>query len=132
MNVLWHCPRCDVLERENKELKLQLKELRDKYFGRKKKQQKEEFEAEKNPKKKGAPKGHPGWYRKKPDHIDEVEVLLPCCCGVCGSSDLEETTIVDEEHIQEDICLPKRVVKKFVRKVMRCKKCYSLVRGGRG
>ena len=33
MNVLWHCPRCDVLERENKELKLQLKELRDKYFG---------------------------------------------------------------------------------------------------
>jgi hypothetical protein len=129
---LWHCPRCDVLERENKELKLQLKELRDKYFGRKKKQQKEKFEAKKNPKKKGAPYGHPGWFRPKPDHIDEVEVITPCCCSRCGSADLEETTIADEEHIQEDICLPKRVVKKFVRKVLRCKKCHSLVRGGRG
>ena len=132
MNVLWHCPRCDVLERENKELKLQLKELRDKYFGRKKKQKKEECEAKKNPKKKGAPYGHPGWSRPKPDHIDEVEVIIPCRCGVCGSAELEETTIADEEHIQEDICLPKRMVKKFVRKVMRCKKCHSLVRGGRG
>ena len=43
---LCECPRCGVLERENKELKLQLKELRDKYFGRKKKQKKEKFEAE--------------------------------------------------------------------------------------
>ena len=130
---LWqHCPRCDVLERENKELKLQLKELRDKYFGRKKKQQTEKFEVKKNPKKKGAPYGHPGWSRPKPDHIDEVEVIRPCHCSVCGSNDLEETTITDEEHIQEDICLPKRVVKKFVRKVMRCKKCHALVRGGRG
>ena len=130
--TLCHYPRCDVLERENKELKLQLKELRDKYFGRKKKQKKEKFEAEKNPKKKGAPKGHPGWSRPKPDHIDEIEVITPCHCGRCGSAELEETTIADEEHIQEDICLPKRVVKKFVRKVLRCKKCHSLVRGGRG
>jgi hypothetical protein len=109
-----------------------LKELRDKYFGRKKKQKKEEFEAKKNPKKKGAPKGHPGWCRKKPDHIDEVEIIRPCHCEICGSGDLEETSIADEEHIQEDICLPKRVVKKFVRKVLRCKNCHSLVRGGRG
>lgn len=134
MNELsdWHCPRCDVLERENKELKLQLKELRDKYYGRKKKQNKEKFEAKNNPKKKGAPKGHPGWFREKPDHVDAVEIIRPCRCDICGSSDLEETTIEDEGHIQEDICLPKRVVKKFVHKVLRCRKCHSLVRGGRG
>ena len=131
-HTLWHCPRCDVLERENKELKLQLKELRDKYFGRKKKQRKEKSEAEKNPKKKGAPKGHPGWFRKKPEHADEVEIIRPCHCEICGSNDLEETTIADEEHLQEDIVLPKRVVKKFVHKVLRCKECHSLVRGGRG
>ena len=129
---LWHCPRCDVLERENKELKLQLKELRDKYLGRKKKKEKERFETKANPKKKGAPLGHPGWYRKKPDHIDEVEVITPCRCSICGSSELEETTITPEEHIQEDIVIPKRVVKKFVRKVLRCRKCHNLVRGGRG
>lgn len=127
-----HCARCDVLERENKELKLQLKELRDKYYGRKKKQKKEKFETKNNPKKKGAPYGHPGWFRPKPDHIDEVEIIRPCQCHICGSGDLEETTIADEEHIQEDIILPKRVVKKFVRKVLRCKRCHSLVRGGRG
>ena len=33
-----------------------------------------------NSKKRGAPKGHPGWFRKKPDHIDEyVDVFLDFC-----------------------------------------------------
>lgn len=127
-----HCVCFRALERENKELKLQLKELREKYYGRKKKKEREQLQTQAEPKKKGAPKGHPGWFRPKPNYIDEVEVISPCQCGVCGSDDLEETTIADEEHIQEDICLPKRVVKKFLRKVLRCKRCHSLVRGGRG
>ena len=59
-------------------------------------------------------------------------MIAPCRCNICGSGDLEETTILPEEHIQEDIVIPKRVVKKFVRKVLRCRKCHSLVRGGRG
>ncbi len=29
------------------------------------------------PKKRGAPKGHPGWFRPKPPHVDhDVEVML--------------------------------------------------------
>jgi hypothetical protein len=127
-----HCACFQALERENKELKLQLKEFREKYYGRKKKKEQEQLQMKVEPKKKGAPYGHPGWFRKKPDHIDEVEIIRPCHCEICGSNDLEETTIADEEHIQEDIVLPKRVVKKFVRKVLRCKGCHSLVRGGRG
>ena len=127
-----HCPCCRDLERENKELKLQLQEWRDKYYGRKRKQKQEELRTAAALKKKGAPFGHPGWFRKKPGHIDETELILPSRCGSCGSTDLEQTTIPDEEHIQEDIVLPKRVVKKFVRKVLRCRKCHCLVRGGRG
>lgn len=127
-----HCPCCRALERENKELKLQLKELREKYYGRKRKKEREKLEFAAAAKKKGARFGHPGWFRKKPDHIDEIETIVPCRCGLCGSTDLEPTTIPDEEHLQEDIVLPKRVVKKFVRKVLRCQKCHALVRGGRG
>ena len=127
-----HCPCCRNLERENKELKLQLQELRDKYYGRKTKKKQEELRTAAAPKKKGAPFGHPGWSRKKPDHIDETEIITPTHCRHCGSADLESTGITDEEHIQEDIVLPKRVVKKFIKKVLRCRKCQSLVRGGKG
>ena len=113
-------------------MKLQLKGLREKYYGRKKKKEREQLQTKAEPKKKGAPQGHPGWWREKPGHVDEVEIIRPCRCGVCGSSDLQETTIADEEHLQEDIVLPKRVVKKFLHKVLRCKKCHALARGGRG
>ena len=65
-----------MLERENKELKLQLNELRRKYYGRKKKIQQETIRFAGEPKKKGAPFGHPGWIRKKPDHIDEIETIV--------------------------------------------------------
>jgi hypothetical protein len=127
-----HCPCSRHLDRENKELRLQLQELRQKYYGRKKKKDRETLEFAAATKKKGARPGHPGWYRKKPLHIDETQIITPKQCGACGSADLEATTIPDEEHIQEDIVLPKREVKKFVRKVMRCRACHTLVRGGRG
>lgn len=127
-----HCSCRQDLERENKELKLQLQELRAKYYGRKKKKEGQTLAFAGTPKKKGAPFGHPGWFRKKPDCVDETEVIIPECCSTCGSADLQATTISDEEHIQEDIVLPKRVVKKFLRKVLRCKKCHALVRGGLG
>jgi hypothetical protein len=127
-----HCSCCRDLERENKELKLELQELRDKYYGRKIKKTQEETRTAAAPKKKGAPFGHPGWYRRKPDHIDEIEIITPTHCQHCGSADLESTGIEDEEHVQEDIVLPKRAVKKFLKKVLRCRKCQRLVRGGKG
>lgn len=114
------------LTKANQTLAFQLKELKDKYFGRKKKKHED---TNRKPKKKGAPVGHPPWFRKKPDHIDETEVVIPEKCDNCGSHELEMTRIQDEEHIQEDIVLPKRIVKKFVKRVLKCKKCKSLVRG---
>ena len=124
-----HCSCHGDLERKIKELELQLQEMRQKYYGRKKKKECEKLELAKEPKKKGARFGHPGWFRRKPVHIDETKTVVPSQCRTCGSADLEPTTIPDEEHIQEDIILPRRTVKKFIKKVLRCLQCGSFVRG---
>ena len=58
------------------------------------------------PKKKGGLFGHIGWFRKKPKKIDRVEEVLIECCPECGSNDITECNKIDE-HIQEDIILPK-------------------------
>jgi regulator of replication initiation timing len=63
--------RIDELETENKLLKTELAELRTKLFGRKTKD-KNKKDSKKIPKKRGVPKGHPGWFRKAPKKIDKV------------------------------------------------------------
>ncbi|MCP4372864.1 MAG: hypothetical protein GY797_32885, partial [Deltaproteobacteria bacterium] len=69
--------RIDKLESENEELKAKLKALHRRQFKsntkrNNKSQDKSGTEKPVNPKqkKRGAPLGHPGWYRRKPDHID--------------------------------------------------------------
>jgi len=68
-----------LLEEENSYLKFQIKELQSKIY--KKKHPKNdppagEDEPEKPKKKRGAPVGHKGWFRKKPEKIDKVEERL--------------------------------------------------------
>jgi transposase len=111
-------------------LTYQLSDLKQKYYGSRKRKGDDKDQMPK--KKKGAPFHHPPWSRMKPDRIDEIEVVIPDKCDGCGSHQLEASGIDDEEHIQEDIVLPKRITKKFVKKVMKCKKCKKLVRGGQG
>lgn len=56
-------------------------------------------------KKRGAPKGHPGWFRKPPASIDRrVKVPAPNHCPHCHHPALQP---VQEswEHLQEDIVL---------------------------
>lgn len=98
-----HCRCSKALKkalRENRELKLQYGELARKYYGRKNKKNESTIENEKTSKKKGAPFGHPGWYRKKPGHFDKVETIIPDRCHHCGSNRLEPTALNDDEHIQ--------------------------------
>ncbi|MFH1148038.1 MAG: IS66 family transposase [Pseudomonadota bacterium] len=109
--------RIRVLERENAELKAKLQTLHQRQFKSNKKKDaetggKEDESAslsnEGEKKKRGAPVGHPGWVRPKPDHIDRtVHVPAPTICPHCQSDDLtpmEERT----EHIQEDIVIQPR------------------------
>lgn len=119
------------LEKENEELKAKLKALHQRQFKSNKKRSQKNSEnsandrsAPENRKKRGAPKGHPGWYRRKPDHIDKtVIVAAPEVCPHCACTNL---TPVEEikDHLQEDIVLqPRTHVTNFKHHQAFCPKC---------
>jgi len=61
-------------------------------------------------KKRGAPRGHPGWHRCKPSTVDQwVEVPAPSQCPDCGCRSLQRVEKCCE-HLQEDIVLQIRPV----------------------
>ena len=120
------------LEEENEELKAKLEALHRRQFKANKISDQKDTDAagqdnkehSKSIKKRGAPKGHPGWFRRKPDHIDEVKfVPAPDKCPHCSCNNLtpiEET----KDHIQEDIVLqPKTRVTNFKHQQAFCPKC---------
>lgn len=80
------------------------------------------------PKKRGAPLGHPGRTRAKPETVDtEIEVHAQKCPH-CNSSNLMRCERYDE-HIQEDITPPKVVVTKYLHYRYYCKECKNIVTG---
>jgi transposase len=129
--------RIRVLERENAELKAKLQALHHRQFkpNRKKGAQTDgrddqgaSASREGKPKKRGAPVGHPGWMRPKPDRIDRtVHVPAPTICPHCQSHDLtpmEENT----EHFQEDIVIqPQTVVTRYLHGQAFCPRCHRPV-----
>lgn len=134
------CPNCQELSRQlaardkrieeleglQALLEYDVKELRQKEFGKGKKKGKQEDKP--LPKKRGAPLGHPGWFRKKPERIDVTEEVTLDHCPQCGGRDLTECQEI-EEHIQEDIVLPKLKVTKYRRHHYYCKGCQEVVSG---
>ena len=62
----------------------------------------------KQPKKRGAPIGHPPWQRLVPAHVDKtVSVAAPVVCPHCACDQLSPSAAIIEQ-IQEDIVLPPR------------------------
>jgi hypothetical protein len=120
--------RVRVLERELAEIRAKYQALHQKQFkpNRKKDAAGEEKigHSPSGKKKRGAPVGHPGWFRPKPTQIDRsVHVAAPQKCPHCGSSDL---TPVNErmEHIQEDIVLvPRPIVTRYGHEQAFCSRC---------
>ena len=56
------------------------------------------------PKKRGAPVGHPGWYRKTPTKYDWVEdVPAPTRCADCKGHVTVDDGFAPFEHLQEDV-----------------------------
>src|SRR5208283_5833412 len=112
------------LQEENAYLKFKLEEFNAKRYKSNKKKPPEDppADAAALPKKKGGKFGHIGWFRKKPDKIDRVEDIRMDCCPQCGGCDLTECKSVDE-HIQEDIILPKVEVVLFRHHEYYCKDC---------
>lgn len=122
--------RVKRLEEEIAYLKYNLEEFREKTFGKKKNKPKDNPpQVPTEPKKLGAPKGHPGWFRKKPDHIDHIEEVKLEKCPRCGSRDLRDTGKV-QDHVQEDIVLiTQTVATRFMKHQYECGKCESQVEG---
>jgi len=76
------------------------------------------------PRKRGAPKGHPPWSRRVPDHIDEtVSVAAPAVCPHCQTQNLKPTGN-QHEQLQEDIVLqPRTHVTRFLHHLAFCPQC---------
>jgi transposase len=97
------------LEKDNEELKAKVNTLHRRQFKSNKKSKNNTSENEDDrtgrakEKKRGAPYGHPGWCRKKPDHIDKTVIVPPPeVCPHCGCDDLTPIEGL-KDHLQEDI-----------------------------
>lgn len=131
-NKLWNI--VIELRKENKQLKeelayvkFELEELRSKRYKSKHKKPPD------NPggaagalKKKGGLFGHIGWFRKKPRKIDRIEEIKLSSCPECGSKDITECGKINE-HIQEDIILPKVEAVLYRRHHYYCRHCRKVV-----
>ena len=88
----------------------------------------EKKDAPENPKKRGAPFGHPGYFRKSPDGIDGyVDVHLEKCPH-CGNKDLSPCSHTTE-HVQEDIESGRAKAICFIRFYYWCSVCKKVVHG---
>ena len=76
------------------------------------------------PKKRGAPQGHPGWYRKRPQEFDQLVVVpAPAQCPHCGESVKARPDRAVYDHLQEDWIDGQRVLTCFRHEQGRCRKC---------
>jgi transposase len=117
----------EKLKEENAYLKFKLDEIQSKRFKSKKiKPPDDTPSAKPTPKKRGGLFGHAGWFRKKPKTIDRIEEVTLDKCPSCGSSDLGDCKHI-EEHIQEDIILPKTETILYKRRHYYCRGCKKIV-----
>jgi len=101
------------LKRELQQVKLELKlERQNKYATNQQKQEetdvKEESsdlpDSEETKKKRGAPVGHPGWFRPTPTEYDwDIDVPAPCRCPLCQGHVSVFASLEAIDHLQEDI-----------------------------
>jgi hypothetical protein len=115
------------LEKENAELKAKLTVLHQRQFKANKKEKiavSEKTISSLTKKKRGAPLGHPGWGRTKPERIDRtIHVTAPTRCPHCLKDNL---TPYDGlyEHVQEDIVLkPRTEVVRYLHGQSFCSTC---------
>ena len=123
--------RVHLLEKENEELRAKNTALHRRQF---KANKKPEHAASPAGRTRGAPVGHPGWFRAAPSRVDKtVHVSAPTTCPHCGSNSLVPTEEL-REHVQEDIVIkPRTVVCRYVHKEAYCRRCgRSVIKAGEG
>lgn len=118
------------LKEENACLRVELKELKDRIYGGRKRKDPppEPPQVQAPPKKRGAIFGHLGWFRKKPGTIDKVVEVRLDKCPVCGGGDLKECVGV-KTHLEEDIVLAAPKVTMYRKRRYYCRACRKVVIG---
>ncbi len=101
------------LEKDLAQAKLELKLERQNKFATNKQKEDENSaddgatggsSAADEPKKRGAPMGHPGWFRPTPTEYDWlIEVPVPCRCPHCQGHVTAQASLLPVDHLQEDI-----------------------------
>jgi hypothetical protein len=114
------------------QLECELKAERQKQFTRKKDEpvaEEPDSAAPKDKKRRGAPVGHPGWYRKRPTAVDRlIPVAAPTVCPRCGRSVKARPDRPVHDHPQEDWIDGRRVVVCYRHEAGRCRKCRRWVK----
>jgi len=132
--------RVYILEKENAELKARLKQVHQRQFKPNKKNKESETDEKggsipgKEKRKRGAPVGHQGWGRSKPERIDQtVHVPAPSVCPHCQKDYLNPYNGI-YEHVQEDIVIkPKTIVIKYLHEQSFCSRCNRpVIQAGEG
>ena len=99
--------RIAELEERVQQLQAELKAERQKQFkaAKPEEEQASAVASEENQaKKRGAPVGHPGWFRPTPTRTDRtITVPAPASCPHCGAPVLALLDLPPYEHIQEDL-----------------------------
>jgi transposase len=121
----------EALKREVERLKLELKLERQNKFATNRQRQSSVAEVkplenppEAQPLKRGAPMGHPGWFRPTPIEYDAlVEVAAPATCPHCGGPVSTYTSQDPTDHLQEDLVDGRRHVTLFRHPKARCRSC---------
>lgn len=111
------------LRRENRELKERLAEIAAEEAEKKSREYGRDKNVKARWKKLGAPVGHRGATRPKPDHIDRTVDQTLDRCPDCGSAQLSACPSADEDHVQEDIIPAHVEVTKFVHHGYWCPCC---------
>jgi len=122
--------QCQQLELENQRLRVQLHALQRRQFkGRRVTPTPVASGPSAQPKKRGAPVGHPPWQRAQPTRIDQVvTVAAPRACPNCQNSKLQPIQQL-QQHLQEDIVLePRTVVTCYRHQQAYCPRCDKNVR----
>src|SRR3989338_4001244 len=115
------------LKEENALLKFELKELKDRVYGRRPKKDPPSAPVV-PPKKKGAIFGHLGWFRKNPDKIDKIVEVRLKECPLCQSRDLKECAGI-KTHLQEDIVMAPPSATLYRKHRYYCRDCRKVVTG---
>jgi transposase len=120
-----------TLKDEVERLKLELKHERQTKFATNRQRQADAVQGEalESPcqaerRKRGAPVGHPGWFRPTPNQYDAlVEVVAPSVCPHCGGPVSVYTSQDPTDHFQEDLLAGRRHVTLFRHPKARCRSC---------